>query len=432
MQKVYKNILNLKSKHKSNIVFDTRILKENDIFIGLKTKKNDGNTFYKDAIKKKACLAIVNVKTNDPNIIYVKDTKLFINKFCKFILESYKGKIIAITGSVGKTTFKENIYHILKNNSLNTYRSFKNYNNILGLQFSIMNLDINTDFSIFELGINKSNEMTNLVKTLRPHHVLVTGIENSHIGNFRNFRHLIDNKLKIFNSDRLISGLLNYNYDPYYVKTKIHSKIKLLNINNINKKSKKIKNKYIINFSENTSKYTIESFKGSFYENIAIISFLFLKKLKINLRLKTFFYEESIIESRGKEISTYINKKKVKFFDHSYNASPYSLNEQILIFNERNINQKVYILGSMRELGQYSDFFHLQIIQLAKKLDLKKIIFIGEEFYKFRQSSTKFNFYKNYAYAVKYLNKEIDTVKNIFVMGSRYYQLDRIIKAYVG
>ena len=101
-----------------------------------------------------------------------------------------------------------------------------------------MNLDINTDFSIFELGINNPNEMTNLVKTLRPHHVLVTGIENSHIGNFRNFRHLIDNKLKIFNSDRLISGLLNYNYDPYYVKSKIHSKIKLLNFNNINKKCK--------------------------------------------------------------------------------------------------------------------------------------------------------------------------------------------------
>ena len=102
------------------------------------------------------------------------------------------------------------------------------------------------------------------------------------------------------------------------------------------------------------------------------------------------------------------------------------------MFNERNINQKVYILGSMKELGQYSDFFHLQIIQLAKKLDLKKIIFIGEEFYKFKKSSKKFNFYKNYASAVKYLNKEIDTVKNIFVMGSRYYQLDRIIKAYVG
>ena len=56
MQKIYKIILNLKSKYSSNIVFDTRILKENDIFIGLKTEKNDGNTFYKDALKKKHVL----------------------------------------------------------------------------------------------------------------------------------------------------------------------------------------------------------------------------------------------------------------------------------------------------------------------------------------------------------------------------------------
>ena len=432
MQKIYKIILNLKSKYNSNIVFDTRVINENDIFIGLKTEKNDGNTYYKHAIKKKACLAIVNVKTNYPNIIYVKDTQLFIKKFCKFIIDSYKGKIIAITGSIGKTTFKENIYHILKNNSFKTYRSFKNYNNILGLQFSIMNLKINTDYSIFELGINRSNEMTNLVKTLRPHYVLVTGIENSHIGNFRNYRHLIDNKLKIFNSDRLITGLLNYNYDPTYVKSKLFPKVKLININNISKSSIKIQKKYIINFLYSNKNYRIESFRASFYENIAIISFLFLKKLKINLRLKTFFYEESIIESRGTEITTFINKKKVKFFDHSYNASPYSLTKQILIFNKRNINQKVYIVGSMKELGQHSDFFHLQIIELAKKLDLKKIIFIGEEFYKFKQSFSKFNFYKNHTSAVKYLNNRIDTVKNIFVMGSRYNQLNRIIEKYVG
>ena len=85
----------------------------------------------------------------------------------------------------------------------------------------------------------------------------------------------------------------------------------------------------------------------------------------------------------------------------------------------------------MKELGKYSDIIHLQIIELVKKLDLKKIIFIGDEFYKFRKSFTKFNFYKNYKPAVKYLNKEIDSIKNIFVMGSRYNQLDKIIKIYV-
>ena len=87
MQKIYKIIYHLKSKYNSNIVFDTRLIKENDIFIGLKTDKNDGNLYYKDALKKKASLVIVNVKTNNSKLVYVKDSQLFIIKFCKYILD---------------------------------------------------------------------------------------------------------------------------------------------------------------------------------------------------------------------------------------------------------------------------------------------------------------------------------------------------------
>ncbi len=431
MQKIYKLISTLKLKYNCNIVFDTRLLRENDIFIGLKTKNKNGSLYYKDAIKKKASLIIIDLKINQQNLIYIKNTKIFVKNFCKFILDSYKGKIIAITGSVGKTTYKENIYHILKNNSFKTYRSFKNYNNIQGLQFSIMNMNIQTDYSVFELGINNSNEMGKLVKTLKPHYSLVTCIENTHIGNFRNFRHLIDNKLKIFNSNRLIAGFINYNYDPHYIKTQISSKIQLLNVENIKKSSLKTKKIYTIDFTENHKKYKIQSSRGNFYENIAIISFLFLAKIIRKFELNNFFYEESVIESRGRKVSALIGKKKVNFYDHSYNACPYSLNKQILIFNERKINQKVYILGSMKELGKKSKYYHMKIIQLVSDLSLKNIIFIGDEFYKLKIRNTNYKFFKNYKPVVKHLNKQINSIKNIFVMGSRYNQLDRVIKKYV-
>ena len=85
----------------------------------------------------------------------------------------------------------------------------------------------------------------------------------------------------------------------------------------------------------------------------------------------------------------------------------------------------------MKELGAQSDFFHKQIIELAIKLNLKKIIFIGDEFYRFKKKFNKFIFYKNYIPAINYLNKENYNVKNIFVMGSRLNKLDRIIKQYV-
>ncbi len=431
MQKIYKNILDLKIKYKSDIVFDTRLLKKNDIFIGLKTKNNDGNLYYDEAIKKKASLVIVNIKNKNPKLLYAKDTQIFIKNFCKFIIDSYKGKIIAVTGSVGKTTFKENIYNILISNNYNTYRSFKNYNNILGLQFSIMNMNLSSNYSVFELGINRSNEMTHLIKTLKPHYCLVTGIENSHIGNFRNFSHLIENKLKIFNSKRLILGLINYNYDPRYIKNKINPKVELINVDNLKKNIRKSKKNFLINFNFNNKKYLINSSRGDFCINIAIISFLFIKSFIKKIKQKNFFYNESIIESRGKEVLTYIGNKKVCFYDHSYNASPFSLNKQILIFNERNIKQKVYILGAMKELGSQSDFFHIQIIKLVTNLNLTKIIFIGDEFYKFKKRFRKFIFYKNYLPAIKYLNKEIYNIKNIFVMGSRSNQLDRLIKEYV-
>ncbi len=428
MQKIYKIIYELKSKYNSNIVFDTRLLKKNDIFIGLKTKNNDGNLYYNDAIKKKASLVIVNLKNKHPKLFYVKDTKLFIKNFCQFIIDSYKGKIIAVTGSVGKTTIKENIYHILRNNNFNTYRSYKNYNNIQGLQFSIMNMSLSSNYSVFELGINGSGEMTNLIKTLQPHYCLVTGIENSHIGNFKNFNCLIDNKLKIFNSKRLITGLINFNYEPYYIKRKINSNVELINIDNLKKNIYKNKTNFLIDFKHNKRKYSINSSRGDFCINLAIISFLFIKSFIKKIKINNFFYDDSIIESRGKEVLTFIGSKRVRFYDHSYNASPFSLDKQIRIFHQRNIKQKIYILGAMKELGSQSDFFHIQIIKLVINLNLTKIIFIGDEFYKFKKRFNKFIFYKNYTPAFKYLNKEIDNIKNIFVMGSRSNQLDRLIK----
>ena len=430
MQKIYKIISDLKSKYNSNIVFDTRLLRKNDIFIGLKTKNNDGSLFYKNAIKKKASLVIANVNYNHCNLLYVKDTQLFVKKFCKHIIESYKGKIIAVTGSVGKTTFKENIYHILKNNSINSYRSHKNYNNIQGLQFSIMNMNLNSSYSVFELGINNPNEMTNLVKTLQPHYCLVTGIENTHIGNFRNFNHLIENKLKIFNSNRLIKGLINYNYDTRYIKGKINSKVKFVNVDNLKKNILNKNKKFQINFNYKNTKYSIISSKGEYCINIAIISFLFIKTFVKNIKQDIFFYNDSIIESRGNKVLTYIDSKRVVFHDHSYNASPFSLKQQILSFNEKNIIQKVYILGSMRELGVKSDYFHRQIIELVANLKLTKVIFIGDEFYKFKKRFDNFIFYMSYVPAIKYLNKDVSNIKNIFIMGSRSNHLDRIIKKY--
>ena len=143
MQNLFNKILAIKEKYNSSIEFDSRLIKENDIFFGIKTNSRDGGLYALDAIKNGAILAITNNKQIvHKNIIFIKDVEYFIKRFTNFLIKSYKGKVIAISGSVGKTTTKENIFHILNNNLFRAYRSFKNYNNILGLQFSIMNLNL--------------------------------------------------------------------------------------------------------------------------------------------------------------------------------------------------------------------------------------------------------------------------------------------------
>ena len=428
MQKIFDKILSIKNKYKSNIVFDTRNLTKNDIFIGIKTQKNDGSLFYKEALRKKASLILINnPKVYNQNIFQINNIDNFISNFCKFLLSQFKGKIIAITGSVGKTTIKENIFNILQKNNFHVSKSYKNFNNKLGLQFSIMNMKLNSDFCIFELGINAPREMKTLINILHPHYCLITGIENSHIGNFKNFNNLVNNKLQIFQSKNLINGLINFSHSKPNLTKKIKPNIKLINLDNI-KLSVTKNTKYNINFKENFKKYNIKSDSNGIYIDTAIISYLFLKRFIKNFYSENFFYTKSIIDSRGKVIKKRYNNKIIKIYDHSYNSSPYSLKKQLFFFNQKKISKKLCIIGSMKELGNNSSNYHIEILDIISSYNLSKIIFIGDEFFKLKDIYKIYKFYKSYKHYTKVMNRDLNNFENIFVMGSRSNQLEKIIE----
>ena len=428
MQNIFKKIIQAKDKYNSSIVFDSRLIKKNDIFIGLRSNNGDGNLFALDAIKKGAFFAIVdNNKLVHENIIYTKSVQSFIKKFTKFLLGEYKGKIVAISGSVGKTTTKENIFHILNNNHFKTYRSFKNFNNILGLQFSIMNMDTDSKFAVFELGINAPEEMNNLIKILQPHYSLLTSVEDSHIGNFKNFSNLFANKIKIFNSKRLIKGLINIRNDNIQLPKKIINKVKRINLENLNIKAHK-HNIFVISLKNNNSFQKIYSDKDGIFLETAAISFLFLKLFIRKFTNKKFFYKEAILNSRGNVVKKRYKDKIIKVYDHSYNASPYSLKKQIIHFDNLKVTRKLCIIGSIKELGNKTEKYHRALLEDIKDLKVKRIILIGEEFFNLRSSYKTYNFYKSYKNYINVMKKDLEYGKNIFVMGSRLNNLDKVIQ----
>jgi UDP-N-acetylmuramoyl-tripeptide--D-alanyl-D-alanine ligase len=427
MQKIFEKILRLKDEYQSNIVFDTRLINKNDIFIGIGTGSKNGSIYYRDALKKESKLIIINDnKIKHEDIFYVQNINNFIKNFCKYLLLKYKGKIIAITGSVGKTTIKENIYNILSQNNFSVSKSYKNYNNLLGLQFSIMNINLYNKYSIFELGINNPGEMKNLVKILNPHYCLITCIENSHIGNFKNFDNLIDNKLNIFDSSNLIKGVLNFRHKNIDISDKVSSKINYVNIDEIKKKV--VKNKiFKIDYFFKNIKYSINSDHDGVYTEIAILTSIFLKSFISSRKINNFFLNESILESRGNLLVKSYKSKKIKIYNHSYNASPYSLKKQLMIFKQRKLMHKLCIIGSMKELGEESGAHHLEILRLLSDFNFYKTVLVGNEFYKLRNLFKSFKFYKSTQNYIKSLDKDLINSKNIFIMGSRFHKLERII-----
>ena len=275
--------------------------------------------------------------------------------------------------------------------------------------------------------------MKKLTNILNPHYVLLTNIENSHIGNFESYKSLMLNKLYLLNSKRLICGLVNFHKNLNLIpkKYKSNKKINFINLDKDvhNLKIKPVKKHFNISFNFSQKEYIIKSESNNIINiKISLFTFLAIKKI-LNVSVKDkFFFIKSLIHGHGNIIK--INKK-YSIYNHSYNASPYSLRENLMSFlNIPRYNQNnIIILGSMKELGKVSSIFHKQILEIVKNYN--NIFLIGDDFYKLSSvyKSKNLFFFKNYQESLPYIMKSITKCKKIFIMGSHSNKLDMVVKA---
>jgi murE/murF fusion protein len=171
----------------NGLSIDTRSIKKDDLFLTIKGKKKNGDKFINEALKKEAGCVITSSKVKNKNkkILKVKNTISFLNQFAKLKRDRSSSKIIAVTGSAGKTSFK-NLIHQLLVNFGKTYSSPKSFNNHLGVPISLSNLSTDDKFGIFEVGMSKSGEIKKLSKLIKPHLAVITNIGEAHIENFKN------------------------------------------------------------------------------------------------------------------------------------------------------------------------------------------------------------------------------------------------------
>ena len=163
---------------------------KNDIFFAIKGKKNDGNKFVIDSFKRKASLAVVNKiqnKLNSGRQIKVKNTLKFLTDVSKVFRKGIDTKIIAITGSCGKTTLKELLGNVLSKISKVSI-SPKSYNNKFGVPLSLFNIEQSDKFGVLEVGMDKKGEIDYLSKIIEPNVGVITNVSYAHAKTINNIR----------------------------------------------------------------------------------------------------------------------------------------------------------------------------------------------------------------------------------------------------
>ena len=386
-----------KDLHSSIILRQARInsreIKKNDIFFAIKGKKNDGNKFVKQSFKKGASLAIVNKIQNDLSKnrqIKVKDTLKFLTNTSKILRKTINTKIIAITGSCGKTTLKELLGNSLKKISKVSI-SPKSYNNKYGVPLSLFNLSQKDEYGVLEVGMDKKGEIDYLSKIIGPDVSVITNINYAHVKNFRNINQIALAKSEIIHNTK-INGSVILNADDNFFE--LHKKLvfkKNLNLVSFGIKSenadikflniKKESRKYRIKIKfKNQKKYFLISnnFQNNIYNVLASLAVMsiFINILKLD---KSIFLNFKTPIGRGDLSKVRIDNKYINLIDESYNSNPLSLKSAILNFDkiDTNKSKKYILLGDMLELGSHSKKLHKSIAHVINKSKVDKVYVKG-------------------------------------------------------
>ena len=408
---------------------DSRMIKKNNLFLTIKGENNDGIKFIPDALKKGAKYIISSkvFKKYRKKTVKVKNEILFLKDFAKLKREYSLAKIIAVTGSAGKTSLKNLITQLLQNFG-KTCSSPRSFNNHFGVPISLSNLNSEDRYGVFEVGMSKAGEIKNLSKLVQPHIAIITNIGEAHIENFKNINGIAKAKAEIINNIKE-NGTIILNRDDKFFKY-LYKKAKLRKIKIVtfgkDKKSdihplRTIKNKDSIKISIKVKEQKINlNIKDINIYNL-LASLAVIKEFNLDLnKTKDIFKNYELTEGRGKThlISRY--NKKFKLIDESYNANPLSVKNAInnFVSIKKEKSKKYLILGDMLELGRKSEMYHRDLSKVINNSDIDKVFITGEKTlftYKYLNKSKRGNILQN--------NDDIDFVLNNIITNNDYLMI---------
>ena len=409
------------------ICTDSRKIVPGSLFFALRGENFDGNKYAQLAISNGASAAIIdNPDFIGKNTIQVKNSLQTLQNLATEYRIRNDFKVLALTGSNGKTTTKELIYSVLKK-KYNCHATIGNYNNHIGVPLTILSAPEDSEILVVEMGANHRGEIAELSEIAQPDYGLITNMGMAHLEGFGGFDGVKKAKTELYR----------------YLKR--NHKTVFLNESDTVLKEQIGEYKNIVGYGTSESGFFV---KNTSFDNgvqtYALVNgtevlvktqlFGYYNIINVLTAIRIGVYFEVPVNDILDAISSYapknnrsqiLNTKTNNIILDSYNANPSSMQAALESFNSIDHLKKILILGSMKELGGDSKLEHSKLVNNAKQLNGKQIILVGPEFDDVRYKGSAY--FQTTEELVKHLQKNPIQDSLILIKGSRSNRLEMLI-----
>ncbi|MBT3665798.1 UDP-N-acetylmuramoyl-tripeptide--D-alanyl-D-alanine ligase [bacterium] len=414
------------------VTTDSREAIDGDLYIALEGSVNDGHSYLEEVDALNVAAVLINKNKGSSNLkaqkIEVTDTKKTLGDISKEWRRKFDIPVIGITGSNGKTSTKDLLYHVLKK-KYNVHLTRGNYNTSIGLPLTMLEINNSHEISIVEMGANQVGDIEYLCALAKPTHGLITNVSSAHLEGFGNIDNIIKTKGALFEALKNGVSFVNYADDKVKNAHKLGKKI-TYGLNEICDFPADIHHDEdgSIILTIDSQEIHTQSQNLSFAKNIIAVA-----SIAITLGIKWNHFQERILSyqpPKGRcEVSKY---DKITVIDDTYNSNLESCSaaiDYLKAFSGK--GRKIVVLGDMLELGKASEEQHIALGYKCSSSNLDAIFTLGENAFFIKKSITGIQ--KNHHFEVRQdlidsLKLELKDNDTILFKGSRGMKMEKIIE----
>ena len=414
------------------VTTDSREAIDGDLYIALEGSVNDGHSYLEEVDALNVAAVLINKDKGSSNLkaqkIEVTDTKKTLGDISKEWRRKFDIPVIGITGSNGKTSTKDLLYHVLKK-KYNVHLTRGNYNTSIGLPLTMLEINDSHEISIVEMGANQVGDIEYLCALAKPTHGLITNVSSAHLEGFGNIDNIIKTKGALFEALKNGVSFVNYADDKVKNAHKLGKKI-TYGLNEICDFPADIHHDEdgSIILTIDSQEIHTQSQNLSFAKNIIAVA-----SIAITLGIKWNHFQERILSyqpPKGRcEVSKY---DKITVIDDTYNSNLESCSaaiDYLKAFSGK--GRKIVVLGDMLELGKASEEQHIALGYKCSSSNLDAIFTLGENAFFIKKSITGIQ--KNHHFEVRQdlidsLKLELKDNDTILFKGSRGMKMEKIIE----